>query len=77
MIEQGSTTLRQTVTTQNMPHDAASMGPGDEPGTMLLDGLGTILSCAEPPGKIFRVRPFKLLGRRISELIVDLPLANA
>jgi PAS domain-containing protein len=74
MIEQGSTALQQTASTQTMPHDATCMAPGDETGTMLLDSLGRILSCAEPAGRLFGAPPFDLMGRWIADLIVGLLL---
>ncbi len=74
MIEQGAAIPHQTATTQYLPHDAASMASGDESGTILLDGLGRILSCGEPVERIFGARQIELMGRPISEFIVGLLL---
>jgi PAS domain S-box-containing protein len=74
MIEQCSAILRQTAAIPSVQQDATNRAQDSVTATMLLDGLGNILSCAEPAEKLFGASRFELMGRWISDFILGLLL---
>lgn len=74
MIIHGTPALQQTPPRPRGQQDTADQLRAGESGTMMLDGLGRILSCDEPAEKLFGVRQIELIGRWISDFIVGLLL---
>lgn len=74
MIGQASTVPQQTAARQDIFHAAANLAGREGYGSLILDHVGRILSCGAPAENMFGAGEGRLVGRRISELVPDMPL---